>query len=321
MSNRCLILICFAIVSARANSMSGTFQSCSLQCSESNDQFAPTRPGKILRGKQGPRGDTGIKGNVGPKGDAGQSFDVKEFRDLQEKVTKLEEDKLKLEKKLEDQISQYKMTYMEDCNEIKKLHPNSTSDVYTIYTDLVSMEVFCEFEDDGSAWMVFQRRIDGSTDFNKNFLEFSVGFGNLQTEFWWGLEKLSKITKDGHWELQVDLEDFQGNTGYARYGSFKIGEGPFFILTAASYSGTAGDSLSYHSGKKFSTPDNDQDSWPRNCAEVFTGSWWHGSCHRSNLNSFTYGNKDGTSGLNWAEFHNNRISFKSTTMKIKKVSN
>ena len=33
-----------------------------------------------------------------------------------------------------------------------------------------------------------------------------------------GLEKLSKITKDGHWELQVDLEDFEGNTGYARYG-------------------------------------------------------------------------------------------------------
>ena len=33
-----------------------------------------------------------------------------------------------------------------------------------------------------------------------------------------GLQKLHILTKEGDWELQVDLEDFDGNTGYARYG-------------------------------------------------------------------------------------------------------
>jgi hypothetical protein len=47
-----------------------------------------------------------------------------------------------------------------------------------------------------------------------------------------------------------------------------------------------GDSLGYHNGKKFSTKDNDNDSSEYNCATVYKGAWWYGSCHYANLNCY-----------------------------------
>ncbi|KAH8377463.1 hypothetical protein KR093_005627, partial [Drosophila rubida] len=44
-------------------------------------------------------------------------------------------------------------------------------------------------------------------------------------------------------------------------------------------SGTAGDSLSYHHNRKFSTFDLDHDDDKRHCAQIYTGGWWHGHCH------------------------------------------
>jgi len=302
--------------SITANSMSGTFQSCTLQCDGANHQFAPVRQAKVTRGKQGPRGESGIPG---PKGEAGQSCDVESFNKLKKEVEDLGNEKNNLEKKLDDYIFQFTSFFSKDCGDIKKLFPNSTSGIYTIYSDQSRIEVFCEFDGSDLSWIVFQRRIDGSTDFNRNFLAYTNGFGNQSEEFWLGLQKLHILTKEGDWELQVDLEDFDGNTGYARYGSFKIGEGPGFILTVSSYSGTAGDSLQYHNGRMFSSPD--QESYSRHCASEFTGSWWHKECHLSNLNSFTYGKQASSKGLCWYHFHGSYTPLKSSTMKLRKKSN
>ena len=49
-----------------------------------------------------------------------------------------------------------------------------------------------------------------------------------------------------------------------------------YRLHISGYSGTAGNSLTYHNGKKFSTRDRDNDeSWStRNCAQKDKGGWW-----------------------------------------------
>jgi hypothetical protein len=64
----------------------------------------------------------------------------------------------------------------------------------------------------------------------------------------------------------------------------------------------ARDSLSFHSGKPFTTHDADHDSSGGNCAVIVHGAWWYFSCYRSNLNG-RYAMSEATAhkyGIDWA---------------------
>ena len=141
-------------------------------------------------------------------------------------------------------------------------------------------------ETDGGGWTVFQRRQDGSVDFYRYWTDYENGFGNLTGEFWLGLSKIHRLTKEGSNTLRVDLGDFERNTAYANYSTFSVSDGSTeYILTVGGYSGTAGDSLDYHNGSRFSTRDNDNDNYNvGNCAQFSTGAWWYNNCQNSNLN-------------------------------------
>ena len=47
---------------------------------------------------------------------------------------------------------------------------------------------------------------------------------------------------------------------------------------------TAGDSLTYHNGWRFSTRDNDNDNHPHQSALIYDAASWYNSCTYSNLN-------------------------------------
>ena len=165
----------------------------------------------------------------------------------------------------------------------------STSGVYRLSSSspiLDKAPVYCDTTTDGGGWLVFQRRQDGTVDFFRNWVDYKHGFGNLSTEFWWGLEKLHAATRDKPRELRIELEDFSGNTAYAHYTSFSIAsESDKYALSVSGYSGTAGfDALAYHNGKPFSTKDRDHDTNSDNCAVRWTGAWWFHICHYSHLN-------------------------------------
>ena len=70
---------------------------------------------------------------------------------------------------------------------------------------------------------MFQRRMDGSVDFYRNWFDYQQGFGNLTGEFWQGLDKIHRLTTTGT-ELRVDLQDFEGNSAYAQYTNFSVGD-------------------------------------------------------------------------------------------------
>ena len=172
-------------------------------------------------------------------------------------------------------------------------------------------------ETDGGGWTVFQRRQDGSVDFYRNWTDYENGFGNLTGEFWLGLSKIHRLTKEGSNTLRVDLGDFEGNTSYANYSTFSISDGSTeYILTVGGYSGTAGDSLWYHNGSRFSTRDNDNDNWGHNCAQYYTGAWWYNNCHNSNLNGHYFSTGSSGKGLRW--WYNWKItSLKFSDMKTR----
>jgi hypothetical protein len=90
----------------------------------------------------------------------------------------------------------------------------------------------------GRGWAIFQRRVDGSEDFYRNWTDYKTGFGNLSGEFWLGLDKIHRLSANGQNVLRVDLESFENETAHAVYDSFSIGnEREGYILNIGDYSG------------------------------------------------------------------------------------
>ncbi|XP_019857920.1 PREDICTED: fibrinogen C domain-containing protein 1-like [Amphimedon queenslandica] len=187
---------------------------------------------------------------------------------------------------------------------------STTSGLYNINPD-GGTPFECDMETDGGGWTVFQRRQDGSVDFYRNWTDYENGFGDLTGEFWLGLSKIHRLTKEGSNTLRVDLGDFDNDTRYANYSTFNVSDGSTeYILTVEGYSGTAGDSLAYHNGYRFSTRDNDNDNDGRHCAQYFTGAWWYNSCRHSNLNGRYFNTSIVTGqGITWYHWKSTTLSF------------
>ena len=116
----------------------------------------------------------------------------------------------------------------------------TTTGVYTIEPDEQgAFDVRCDMETTpGRGWIVFQRRVDGSVDFYKNWTDHKNGFGNMSGEFWLGFDKIHRLSATGQNVLRVDLETFENETAYAVYKPFSVGnESEAYILHVDNYSG------------------------------------------------------------------------------------
>ena len=97
--------------------------------------------------------------------------------------------------------------------------------------------MFCDQKTAGGGWTVFQKRLDGSVDFYRGWSDYKRGFGNLNGEFWLGLDKIHRLTETRN-KLRVDLEDTTGKTAYAEYDMFAVtSEKAKYQLSLGTYSG------------------------------------------------------------------------------------
>ncbi|XP_065428696.1 tenascin isoform X9 [Chrysemys picta bellii] len=211
--------------------------------------------------------------------------------------------------------------YPRDCSQAL-LNGESASGLYTIYTNgnkSQPMEVYCDMISDGGGWIVFLRRHNGNEDFYRNWRTYAAGFGDPRDEFWIGLENLHKITSQGQYELRVDLRD-KGETAYALYDRFSVGDSKTrYRLKVDGYSGTAGDSMTYHNGRSFSTFDKDNDAAITNCALSYKGAFWYKNCHRVNLMG-RYGDNSHSQGINWFHWKGHEYSIQFAEMKLRPIS-
>ncbi|KAM3912072.1 ficolin-1-B-like [Leptodactylus fuscus] len=247
------------------------------------------------QGEEGPKGNPGEPGEPGVKGDQGVSC-PKEFSGAR------------------------------SCKELKDIGFHMTG-WYTIYPEgRRPLAVLCDMDTDGGGWIVFQRRVDGSVNFNRDWNSYQVGFGSQLSEFWLGNEHLHRLTSSGSYQLRFDLQDFEGNRTYATYSNFKIEpESDQYILRYGSFTGgTAGDSLVTQKDQAFSTKDQNNDKSNRagqSCAEYFKGGWWFESCHFSHLNGEYLKGKHSTKGkgIIWYSFRGNFYSLRSTEIKFRPI--
>ncbi|XP_050163100.1 tenascin-R isoform X2 [Myiozetetes cayanensis] len=206
----------------------------------------------------------------------------------------------------------------QDCAQ-HLMNGDTLSGVYTISIngDLSQrVPVFCDMTTDGGGWIVFQRRQNGLTDFFRKWADYRVGFGNLEDEFWLGLDNIHKITSQGRYELRIDMRDGQ-EAAYAYYDKFSIGDArSLYKLRIGDYNGTSGDSLTYHQGRPFSTKDRDNDVAVTNCAMSYKGAWWYKNCHRTNLNG-KYGESRHSQGINWYHWKGHEFSIPFVEMKMR----
>ncbi|XP_005750019.1 angiopoietin-related protein 6 [Pundamilia nyererei] len=179
-----------------------------------------------------------------------------------------------------------------DCQHVLE-SGETTSGIYLLRPQSSNrlLQAWCEQSQAQGGWTVIQRRQDGSINFFRD------------------------------WE-QYKLPNWMQQKVFAEYDSFYVEpESDWYRLRLGLYHGNAGDSLSWHSNKAFTTLDRDKDSYGGNCAHYQKGGWWYHMCAHSNLNGVWYRGGHYRSryqdGVYWAEFHGGSYSLKRVCMMIK----
>ncbi|CAH1784231.1 unnamed protein product [Owenia fusiformis] len=231
----------------------------------------------------------------------------------------------------------YTKSIYRDCQEIY----NTGCDVDAVYTIQPNMgqppfNIQCDMTSGG--WDIIQRRIDGAQDFHfQTWDAYKQGFGDLQTEYWLGNDKIHILSNSGNYMIDFDLRHPNGNWFSESYDNFEItDESDKYRLTIGNaIGGDAGDSIHGHGAiydpgnMQFSTIDRDNDGSGLNCAEALKGGgWWYSSCGRVKLNAVysSDGEYDtGNKGLNWHNitkvhlYAGQYASIMETVMKLKQV--
>ena len=189
--------------------------------------------------------------------------------------------------------------------------------------------VKCDMEVRGGGWTVIQRRgrYGNPRDyFDRRFEDYKSGFGDLDGEFWLGLEAISRLfgIKGRDFELLIRLTPVEENEAIleAAYESARIEKAPFYNLTVSGHSGSSGDALGPFNGAAFSTIDRDQDrDGDGNCARRYRSGWWFSNCGSSNLNGLNYDRKRApyvTMGVAWEDdMHKRTYSYSASEIMIR----
>ena len=291
-----------------------------------------------MKGEKGDRGKAGPPGSPAPENKCNCNC-CSRLEEIEEKLSNLTavvnhlmsqkgENETESTSKKSNTDKERNYTSCQEAKQLGKL----LSGLYTLDLEdgLDSFEVYCDMSTNGGGWTVFQRRLDGSVDFYRGWSDYKIGFGDLNGEFWLGLDKIHRLTEQAQ-TLRVDLMDFYDSRLHAQYTGFQISDEPSsYSLRYTSYSGNAGNALAVHKGMEFTTKDRDNDMMTSsdmayrlgrssgNCAVDWKGAWWYYRCHQSNLNGLYLKNEKSTnySGIVWSTWLDG-IPLKFTEMKLR----
>lgn len=253
----------------------------------------------------------------------------------QEKIiTRLSQLITNLQKETVQTSQQVKCKQLENALSNFLHHFSHIRNEYHIITSINDVARFCSYkyakcamDTDGERWIVIQRRINGTIDFDRDWTEYESGFGDLDGEFWYGLYNIHLLTSASSMKLRIELGSETETSVVWTYGEFQVDE-PVdgYRLTVGKGMGTAGsqNGMLYCNGETFSTRDYGNSV---ECADIYGGGWWYKSftthqCSSSNLNGkYYYNRQDGThwknSIISWEMDEGNPVHFSRVIMKIR----
>ena len=112
------------------------------------------------------------------------------------------------------------------CSDLRVFPPDRVpTGVYKMSMGtFATANVYCNMTTDNGGWIVIQRnRKNSQLSFNKNWREYEEGFGDLNKDFWAGLELIHTLTQRGQWEMRVDYQKNDKTWSYLNYNQFSVG--------------------------------------------------------------------------------------------------
>ncbi|KAL5019703.1 hypothetical protein ScPMuIL_002595 [Solemya velum] len=201
------------------------------------------------------------------------------------------------------------------CSDILDDDESAQSGIYSVVVDGAEHDVYCEMDLYGGGWTVFQKRFDGSVDFNRNWTEYEDGFGNLNGEFWLGDQFVPIETSN---DLLIRMVQFDGTVHYIEYMDFKVQNASvnYRLHIGPVISGNATDDLKKHDRMEFTTYDADNTPYSMDCGGDFSSGWWFQSCVYANLNGLYLSAVHTSSfqGIIWYGITGKRASLQATDM-------
>ena len=177
-----------------------------------------------------------------------------------------------------------------DCYDLKCYRVSNAQDgPHTIYpsrSNLTSLPVSCDQETDGGGWIMYQRRVDGTFNFTRNWEEYKYGFGDHgdnTTELWMGNEHVYQVLmsygSSTKWELRIEADAFDGTSCWvvaSNVGMYnETRRYAMYWDSVAQSTGELADDWKHHRMKPFNTLDNSEGLDAKRCVGEYKGGWWY----------------------------------------------
>ncbi|XP_034473401.1 angiopoietin-related protein 4-like isoform X2 [Drosophila innubila] len=138
-------------------------------------------------------------------GDLNMQLNNQSLKEEQKRQGKLIEELVQESKKL------HLMPHPPNCTDAKS---SGINEILIPKFSCQPFKVACDAETRGGGWTIILRRMDGTVDFYRNWAAYKEGFGDLNGEFFLGLDKIHALTEERNQELLVVLEDNEGTEAF-----------------------------------------------------------------------------------------------------------